>query len=55
MDGERVENGEAALGAAAPACRHCEVANCSGRAVLRGREEASFEIEERKEPSLRSV
>jgi hypothetical protein len=55
MDGERVGDGEATLGVAAPACRHCEVANCSGRAVLRGREEASFEREDRKEPGLRSV
>jgi hypothetical protein len=47
MDGERVEDGEVALGAAAPACRHCKVANCSRRAVLRGREEAPFEREER--------
>jgi hypothetical protein len=46
MDGERREDGEATLGTAVPACKHCEVANCSGRAVLCGREEALFEREE---------
>jgi hypothetical protein len=45
MDGEHVGDGEAAPGMAAPACRHCEVPNCSGRAVLREREEAPFERE----------
>jgi hypothetical protein len=45
MDGERVRDREAALSAAVPACKHCEVMNCSERAVLRGREEALFERE----------